>query len=449
LFDGILLLNLVSFVNKWKIIQMKIAFYTFGCRLNQAETAIMQQSFDGNAVRVVDWKDQPDVLVVNTCTVTENGDADTRKLVNKVRKINPDIQIALVGCQAQVQKEKLLTLPNVKWVVGNEKKMDIADIVTSTINESVPQLITPTIQRKSFTIPFVGFDHLHTRANLKIQDGCDFFCGFCEIPYARGRARSREFDDLLNEARHLAESGHHELILTGINIGTYAYEGKTLVDVIKALSEIEALWRIRISSIEPTTIAEEIVQQLAEPGKLCRYLHIPIQSGSDDILKAMNRKYNVAEFVEFIDFAYRTNPNTCLGTDVIVGYPGESDKHFRETYDLLLELPFAYFHVFSYSDRDHARSSKLPEHEKISRETIIERSRKLRELSQRKRMVYNEQFLGTTEGVLFEKFKNGYWNGVTDTYIRVRVKSELDLKNRLLPVKLEKLDKQGIVGTLV
>ena len=287
---------------------MKIAFYTFGCRLNQAETAIMQQSFDGNAVHVVDWKDQPDVLIVNTCTVTENGDADTRKLVNKVRKINPDVQIALVGCQAQVQKEKLLTLPNVKWVVGNEKKMDIADIVKSADADAAPQLITPTIQRKSFTIPFVGFDHLHTRANLKIQDGCDFFCGFCEIPYARGRARSREFDDLLNEARHLAESGHHELILTGINIGTYAYEGKTLVDVINALSEIEALWRIRISSIEPTTIAEEIVQKLAEPGKLCRYLHIPIQSGSDDILKAMNRKYNVAEFAEFIDFAYRPKP---------------------------------------------------------------------------------------------------------------------------------------------
>jgi threonylcarbamoyladenosine tRNA methylthiotransferase MtaB len=428
---------------------MKIAFYTFGCRLNQAETAIMQQSFDGNTISVVDWKDQPDVLIVNTCTVTENGDADTRKLVNKARKINPDIQIALVGCQAQVQKEKLLTLPNVKWVVGNEKKMEIADIVTSADAVAAPQLITPTIQRKSFTIPFIGFDYLHTRANLKIQDGCDFFCGFCEIPYARGRARSREFHDLLNEARHLSESGHHELILTGINIGTYAYNDKTLVDVIDALSEIESLWRIRISSIEPTTIAEEIVHKLAKPGKLCRYLHIPIQSGSDYILKAMNRKYTISEFTDFIDFAYRTNPKTCLGTDVIVGYPGETDKHFQETYDILLELPFAYFHVFSYSDRDHARSSKLPKHEKISRETIMERSRKLRELSQRKRTVYNEKFIGSIEAVLFEQYKNGYWNGVTDTYIRVRVKSDQDLKNKLLPVKLEKLDRQGVVGTLV
>ena len=426
----------------------KIAFYTFGCRLNQAETAIMQQGFDANAHQVVNFKDTPDVLVVNTCTVTENGDADTRKLVNKALRINPDVQIALVGCQAQVQREKLLELPNVRWVVGNERKMDIAGILQETTAQNEPQLITPTIQRKSFTIPFVGFDDLHTRANLKIQDGCDFFCGFCEIPYARGRARSREFEDILKEARSLTAAGHHELVLTGINIGTYDFEGKTLVDVLSALATIEDLWRIRISSIEPTTIADAVVQQLATTGKLCRYLHIPIQSGSDAILQAMNRKYTVAEFVDFLMMAHRTNPDACLGTDVIVGYPGETDALFDETYELLLDLPFAYFHVFSYSDRDHARSSKLPDQEKISRESIIERSRRLRELSERKRTVYHQQFLGKTEFVLFEQQKNGFWSGLTDTYIRVKVASSHDLKNRMLPVRLEALDKHGVIGTL-
>lgn len=426
----------------------KIAFYTFGCRLNQAETAIMQQGFDADAHQVVNFKDTPDVLVVNTCTVTENGDADTRKLVNKALRINPDVQIALVGCQAQVQREKLLELPNVRWVVGNERKMDIAGILQDTAAQSEPQLITPTIQRKSFTIPFVGFDDLHTRANLKIQDGCDFFCGFCEIPYARGRARSREFEDILKEARSLTAAGHHELVLTGINIGTYDFEGKTLVDVLSALATIEDLWRIRISSIEPTTIADAVVQQLATTGKLCRYLHIPIQSGSDTILQAMNRKYSVAEFVDFLMMAHRTNPEACLGTDVIVGYPGETDALFNETYELLLDLPFAYFHVFSYSDRDHARSSKLPDQEKIGRETIIERSRRLRELSERKRTVYHRQFLGKTEFVLFEQQKNGFWSGLTDTYIRVKVASGHDLKNRMLPVRLEALDKHGVIGTL-
>ncbi len=426
----------------------KIAFYTFGCRLNQAETAIIQQSFAPDAYQVVDFGDAPDVLVVNTCTVTENGDADTRRLVNKARRLNPAVRIALVGCQAQVQREKLLELPNVQWVVGNERKMELADLLRDTAGADSPQLITPAIRRNSFTIPFVGFDPQHTRANLKIQDGCDFFCTFCEIPYARGRARSREFEDILQEARQLSAAGHHELVLTGINIGTYHYQGKTLVDVLDALEEIEDLWRIRISSIEPTTIPDAVVRKMAVAGKLCRYLHIPIQSGSDKILQAMMRKYTVREFCDFLEFAHRINPDAGLGTDVIVGFPGESAADFDDTYQLLRELPFAYFHVFSYSDRDHARSSKFSPADKVPRETIAERSRQLRELSRRKRRMFYQQHLGKIENVLFESRKNGVWSGLTDTYIRVQVKSSLDLKNRLLPVRLEKVENRGITGTL-
>lgn len=426
----------------------KIAFYTFGCRLNQAETAIIEQGFKGGDYEIVDYRNEPDVMVVNTCTVTENGDADTRRLVNKMRRINPEVEIALVGCQAQVQREKLLDLPNVKWVVGNARKMEMETILRESGGDE-PQLITPTIRKNSFTIPFIGFDKKHTRANLKIQDGCDFFCSFCEIPYARGRARSREFDDILSEAEQLAAAGHHELILTGINIGTYDYEGKTLLDVLNSLQHIDDLWRIRISSIEPTTIAEEVVDLLAVKSKLCRYLHIPIQSGSDPVLSDMMRKYTVQEFVDFLMAAHRKAPDACLGTDVIVGFPGETDDHFEETYNLLLDLPFAYFHVFSYSDRDHAKSSRLDDAEKIPRETIIQRSRRLRELSNRKRLVYFQENIGKTELVLFEQQKNGAWNGVTDTYIRVNVTSDLNLKNQLLPVRLEHAGNQGMTGSLV
>ncbi len=428
----------------------KVAFYTFGCRLNQAETALMQQGFQTAEYQVVDYRHSPDVLVVNTCTVTENGDADTRRLLNRVRRINPQVKIALVGCQAQVQKEKLFDLPNVRWVVGNARKMEISQILSR--NEAhprenggdSPQLIAPTISRESFTIPFVGFDREHTRANLKIQDGCDFFCSFCEIPYARGRARSREFGDILNEARQLAAAGYHELILTGINIGTYQYEGKALIDVLNALEGIKNLWRIRISSIEPTTIADEIIEKMAAPGKLCRYLHVPLQSGSDAILQAMKRKYSVREFVDFLSAAHRAAPQACLGSDVIVGFPGESEAHFDETYELLLELPLAYFHVFSYSDRGHAKSSNYAG--KVSREVITQRSQRLRELSARKRRIYFQQFVGTEEPVLFEQRKNDFWSGLTDTYIRVKVQSNLNLENRLLQVRLEGVEGQAMVG---
>jgi len=423
----------------------KVAFYTFGCRLNQAETALMEQGFDQPQYQIVDYRHSPDVVIVNTCTVTENGDADTRRLVNKVRRINPEVKIALVGCQAQVQKEKLLELPNVQWVVGNARKMEMEKILSESGSDS-PQVITPTIRKESFTIPFVGFDSKHTRANLKIQDGCDFFCSFCEIPYARGRARSREFEDILQEARRLAAAGHHELVLTGINIGTYSYRDKTLVEVLNALDSVEDLWRIRISSIEPTTIAGEIVAKMAQRNKLCRYLHIPLQSGSDEILSAMKRKYTVREFTDFLAAAHRAAPDACLGTDIIVGFPGETDALFEETYHLLLQLPFTYFHVFSYSDRDHARSSKSED--KVPREMIAQRSQRLRELSARKRRMYFQKFLGKTELVLFEQQKNGFWSGVTDTYIRVKVKSDLNLENQLLPVRLEKIENQAMIGTL-
>ncbi|MBL8014048.1 MAG: tRNA (N(6)-L-threonylcarbamoyladenosine(37)-C(2))-methylthiotransferase MtaB, partial [Candidatus Omnitrophica bacterium] len=228
-----------------------IAFHTLGCRLNQSETASLENSFEGRGYTVVSHNQESDIAVINTCTVTENGDADTRRLVNRIVRKNPRVRIALVGCQAQVQKEKLTQLPNVRWVVGNQRKMDLADVLAEMPHPATAQVVAPTIERKPFVIPIAGVDRSHTRANLKIQDGCDFFCSFCEIPYARGRARSRVFDDILTEGNALAEAGHQEIILTGINIGTYQYQDKNLMDVIRSLEQIEKIKRIRISSIEP------------------------------------------------------------------------------------------------------------------------------------------------------------------------------------------------------
>lgn len=430
----------------------KVSFYTLGCRLNQSETASIQNSFEAGGYTVVGFGKPSDIVVINTCTVTENGDADTRKIVNKVNRLNPKARIALVGCQAQVQKEQLAHMPNVRWIVGNQRKMDLVRVFDEYPNPQQPQVIAPTIEREAFTLPATGGDRGHTRANIKIQDGCDFFCSFCEIPYARGRARSRVFEDILLEAKTLVDAGHKELVLTGINIGTYRYEDKGLLDVIETLEGITGLKRIRISSIEPTTIPLELFDFMAKPfdfaqgkGKLCRYLHIPLQSGHNEILGEMKRKYTVEQFGDFIRTAHAKVPQICIGTDVIVGFPGESDQHFDMTVELLRELPVHYFHVFSYSPRHMAKSRLLAN---IPLETINKRSQVLRDLSLRKRRLFHESLLGTTQLILFEEYKGGFWIGLTDHYVRVKIKSIKNIHNQILPVRLEAINAVCVQGVL-
>ncbi|MBN2411658.1 tRNA (N(6)-L-threonylcarbamoyladenosine(37)-C(2))-methylthiotransferase MtaB [candidate division KSB1 bacterium] len=422
-----------------------VSFYTIGCRLNQAETAILQQAFEQEGFQYTRFGNPSDLVVVNTCTVTEHGDAGTRKIVNKILRVNPNAKIALIGCQAQTQKEKLMELPGVQWVIGNAVKMDLPAILKENLNH--PLLLAPRIPRENFTIPVAGIDRKHTRANLKIQDGCDFFCSFCEIPYARGRARSREFDDILIEARILVNAGHREVVLTGINIGTYNDKGRKLIDVINALEQIPELLRIRITSVEATTFPVELLVNMDENHKLCRFLHISLQSGSNRILQLMNRKYTTEEFAEFLLHAYHTVNDICLGTDVIVGFPGETDSDFEETFEFMKSMPFTYFHVFSYSDRDFNKSRKFPD--KVPVEIIKKRNSILRELSRQKRVKYLQGHVGKTAYVLFEHEKKGYWNGVTDTYIRVNVKSDSDLHNRFLPVRIESVNDQEVIGKLV
>ncbi len=424
----------------------RISFYTFGCRLNQSETASIQNSFEANGYAVVDFEQPSDIVVINTCTVTEGGDADTRKLVNKVNRLNPGASIALVGCQAQVQKEKLATLPNVRWIVGNQRKMDLVSVFKEYPAPQGAQVVTPVIEREPFVLPVAAIDHAHTRANIKIQDGCDFFCSFCEIPYARGRARSRVFDDILLEARALVAAGHKELILTGINIGTYANDGKTLMDVIRRMDAIEGLERIRISSIEPTTIPLDMLDWMGQGHKLCRYLHIPLQSGHDAILGEMKRKYTTQEFSDFIQTSAAQVPQMCIGTDVIVGFPGETDQHFETTTELLRNLPIHYFHVFSYSPRHMAKSRLM---ETLPATVINERSQILRDLSNRKRRMFHESLLGTQQNVLFEEYKNGCWLGFTDNYVKVSVVSSGDIQNQILPVRLQNIQNHVVAGELL
>lgn len=441
----------VSIMIKDTMKEKSVSFYTLGCRLNQSETAVIQNSFESSGYRVLPFNQPADIVIVNTCTVTQASDADTRGLVHKINRLNPSARIALIGCQAQIQKKKLTELPNVKWVIGNAKKMDIASILNNIKDDDAPMVITPAIPRGSFTIPFAGIDRQHTRANIKIQDGCDFFCTFCEVPYARGRARSRRFNDILREAKILAASGHKELVITGINLGTYRDHDKNISDVIRALDKIEGLERVRVSSIEPTTIPEDILSLMlsgkSPENKLCRHLHIPLQSGDDRILKSMKRKYSVKEFSGFLHKAFEAIPGICIGTDIIVGFPGETEESFNATYDFLSRAPVHYFHVFSYSRRNMAKSQNLPDN--VPSKTIQARSLALRELSQQKRYRYYQSLEGTVTQVLFEQKKGGCWTGLTDTYVRVMVKSSEHLENRLGTVKLIQATSRGVTGKIL
>src|SRR3989338_5209876 len=398
--------------------------------------------------RLVDPAEPADVVVINTCTVTAGGDTDTRRLVHRINRFNPRARIALIGCQAQMDKGKLLELPNVHWVIGNARKMELSSILQLTFDTPLPQVITPTITRGGFTVPLTGVDRRHRRANLKIQDGCDFFCSFCVIPYARGRARSREFEDILREARALAAAGHKEVVLTGINVGTYRYKDYTLMDVISALEQIEGLARVRVSSIEPTTIPESLIHKMAGRTKLCRHLHIPLQSGSDTILKTMKRKYSTEEFERFIRMADERVPQICIGTDMIVGFPGETEEEFERSARNLREWPIDYAHVFSYSRRQMARSGKLPASDEIPAEVIERRSQILRDLGARKRRMFYGSFFGTRQGVLFEEKKKGEWSGLTDNYVRVVAKSRRPLANEFETVRLETARATVVEGVL-
>jgi threonylcarbamoyladenosine tRNA methylthiotransferase MtaB len=450
--------------------QPTVSFYTLGCRLNQSETAVLERNFEAEGFCVVAHGDIADIVIINTCTVTGNGDTDTRRLVNKVNRLNPHARIALIGCQAQVYKERLLALPNVRWVIGNARKMEMVSFIQAQDKEASlpqPQVIAPPIPRGNFTIPVCvprigmplheeGKGHAagrpvcpagrRTRANIKIQDGCDFFCSFCEIPYARGRARSRKFEDINLEANALVTAGHKELVITGINVGTYSDEGRGFLDVMDALEQIAGLERIRISSIEPTTVPAALLKKMSGRTKLCRHLHLPLQSASDSLLQQMKRRYSAQEFKNFVRKAAGMVPEICLGTDLIVGFPCETPEEFEASVRFLREEPIHYSHVFSYSARSLAASRKLPA--PVTLKVVQERSRILRDLSGCKRRIFYESLVGTRQNVLFEEEKEGYWIGLTDNYVRVHLCSDRHLANQFIEVDLVERDGQVMRGVL-
>ena len=425
--------------------RQRVSFHTQGCRLNQSETAMMSQQLQDAGFAIVDPKSPSDIVIVNTCTVTEHGDADTRRLVNQINRQNPSAKIALVGCLAQIQKDALLALQNVQWVVGNQEKMNMPVLLSEP--DGAPGVWVNKIKAESFEIETPAIDEHHTRANLKIQDGCDFYCSFCVIPFARGPARSRVLSNILDEAKVLVQSGHLELVLTGVNIGTYDDSGRDILGLVDELAEIEGLRRIRISSIEPTTVPVAFFDRMNDASHpLCRYLHLPLQSGSTTVLADMARKYNREEWIDFAKMAKATVPNLCLGTDIIVGFPSEGEEEFLDTEAMMQDDYIDYAHVFRYSERPLARSPKRGPGADAA--TLKDRSQRLRNLSQRAQNRFYLSQIGQDYELLFEQKKDGLWQGITGHFVRVHVESGEDLHRQIRSVHLERMEDGRVIGTL-
>ena len=417
----------------------RASLHTLGCRLNQAETAMLADRLQQDGYQIVEYGRPTDLLVLNTCTVTDEAERVCRYEIRRTLRHSPQAFVAVTGCYAQTGIEALRRTPGLDLIVGNRHKMALPAHLpppSALKKRPAPSLLhTKTLDRDDFVLDGTG-DYDSTRANLKIQDGCNFMCSFCLIPLARGRERSRKMDDAIREAEALAARGHREVVLTGVNIGRYEQDGRPLLELIRQLERIAGLDRIRISSIEPTTIPDELLDYMATSSKLCRHLHLPLQSGDDDMLHMMNRRYTIRDYAAFVDKAMRRIPDLALGTDLLVGFPGETDTQFANTLAAATDLPFAYLHVFAYSTRPGTAASKLAP--AVPAATVTSRRRALADLSRAKRMAYYQRYVGRTEDVLFEtQDDTGRWTGLTNNYVRVGVTAAGDLANRIEPVTVE------------
>ncbi len=428
--------------------KLKASFFTLGCRLNQAETALIGNSFRQKGYEVVEFGQPADVCVINSCTVTEQADSKCRQLVRQVLRKNPATFVAVVGCYAQIGSEVLRQVEGIDLIVGTEDKLRVSDFIDDPIKLPAPQVIKNKMTKAPFTIATEGGAAPTTRANLKIQDGCDFMCSFCVIPFARGRARSRAFWDIQREALLLVGAGHQEIVLTGVNIGTYQFEDKAFLDVVKMLLTIPALKRLRISSIEPTTIPLELIDLMADSAVLCPHLHIPVQSGDDHILAAMKRLYTTAEYLQFVEYASKRIPDMLIGTDVMVGFPGESDAAFQASCALLKDSPLAYAHIFPFSSRGGTAATKLQH--KISPALKKQRSAELHRLSDEKKHAFYTRFLGRQLRMLTEEQNaSGQWIGFTDNYIKVAIPTNGLAENTFVTARLASVSDETVLGEVV
>ena len=422
----------------------KVAFYTLGCKLNFSETSSIAKSFNEQGFATVDFSDHADCYVINTCSVTDNADKKCRNIVRKALRNNPTGFVIVVGCYAQLKPEEIKSIEGVDLVLGAEEKFNTLDHIGSLDkNESGIALYDKIGKVKEFFPSFSSGDR--TRSFLKIQDGCDYFCAFCTIPLARGRSRSNTVKETIKTAKEVALTEAKEVVITGVNIGDFGKgTAETFYDLVKELDQIEGIDRFRISSIEPNLLSDEIIDYVSTSKRFVPHFHIPLQSGSDNLLVAMRRKYLSDLYRNRVGLIKKLMPDACIGVDVIIGFPGETDQEFQTTYDFLIELDVSYLHVFTYSERDNTTAVRLDD--VVPMETRNKRSKMLRILSAKKKRKFYESQIGTEHTVLWEAAnEEGFMTGFTENYVKVQTPFDAAKVNKTEKVFLDKIDGNGNV----
>ena len=423
----------------------KVAFKTLGCKLNFSETSTISKKFPVEEFDIVDFKEEADIYVVHTCIVTAKAGKKSRAAIRQANRRNPDAKIAVLGCYSQLSSGKLMEIEGVKLVLGNNEKYNIVEHLKSIEEDPVhaDKIYLQAIGKtKEFHHSYSYGDR--TRSFLKVQDGCDYFCSYCTIPFARGRSRSDTIANTIEKAKEIAKINVKEVILTGVNIGDFGKNnGENFFGLIKELDKIEGIERYRISSIEPDLLTDEIIKFVASSKKILPHFHIPLQAGSNNVLKAMKRKYDRELFAERVSFIKSLMPQACVAADLIVGFPGETDEDFQDACDFIESTGISYLHVFSFSERPGTPASKMEN--KISKQKIKERSKILHQLSEKKKDEFYKQNINSNCKVLFESAKrNGMMFGFTENYIKVKTTFDEELINKIVIVKLKELDEYGV-----
>ena len=412
----------------------RVAFHTLGCKLNFSETATISRDFICHGFEKVDYRDKADIYVLNTCSVTENADKEARKLIRQAKRRNPESSVAVIGCYAQLKPNDIAAITGVDMVLGAQEKFNLLNhLDTIDLNGGTKVIQSEIDHVHKFTPSYSSGER--TRSFLKVQDGCDYTCSFCTIPLARGKSRSDSIENTMKVAKEVAQTDTRELVLTGVNIGDFGKgTSETFFDLIQQLDTLDGIDRIRISSIEPNLFTDEIIEFCATSQKFMPHFHVPLQSGSDKILSDMRRRYKRNLYQNRVEKIKSVLPDACIGVDVIVGFPGETNNDFLNTYNFLNELEISYLHVFTYSERPDTDAVEMGE--VVSKEKRAERSRMLHILSDKKRRFFHDQFVNQRRPVLFENMKNGKLLGHTDNYIQIQTDGTPDLINTIHPVKL-------------
>ena len=431
-------------------LEKKVAFYTLGCKLNFSETSTIARNFTDEGFKRVPFEDTADVYVINTCSVTDNADKRFKTIVKNALKKNHDAFLIAVGCYAQLKPEELAAVDGVDLVLGATEKFNVTSYINDLTKNTIGEVHSCEISEADFYVGSYSIGD-RTRAFLKVQDGCDYKCTYCTIPLARGISRSDTLENVINNAKEISSKGIKEIVLTGVNIGDYGKGefGKkkhehTFLELVKKLDEVEGIHRLRISSIEPNLLKDETIDFVSKSNSFVPHFHIPLQSGSDELLKKMKRRYLLKTYTNRVAKIKEVMPNACIGVDVIVGFPGETDELFLETYNYLNEMNISYLHVFTYSERPNTEAVNFEG--TVPKKIRAKRSKMLRGLSAKKRRSFYESQLGNTATVLFEnENKEGFINGFTENYVKVKAPWNPKLANTLKSVILTEIDQDGLV----